>query len=189
MKYKMGDCHLEAKTKYLTLDLPESNDILDDTEALRERMQNDGHLLIRGLHDAEEVLQARRDILQIMADERKLDPNAPLIEGVTNLDREEVASSSVRGREHLKTDSLKRVVCGKRIMKFFDRFLGGESLSYNFQWLRTAGPGAGTTTHYDVVYTWAAVRRTCTHAGRRSAPSLPRWDRWSSASARTNGGK
>ena len=63
-----------------------------------------------------------------------------------------VASSSVRGREYLKTDSLKRVVCDKRIMKFFDRFLDGESLSYNFQWLRTAGPGAGTTIHYDVVY-------------------------------------
>ena len=152
MKYQMGDCYFEAESKYLTLELPESNEIFDDTEALRERMRQDGYLLIRGLHDAEEVLQARRDILQIMAGESTLDPEAPLMEGVANPDREEVARSSVRGRGHLKTDSLERVVYGKRIVKFSDRFLGGESLSYNFQWLRTAGPGAGTTIHYDVVY-------------------------------------
>jgi len=152
MKYQMGGCQFEAEGKYLTLDLPECNDILDDTDALRRRMQSDGYLLIRGLHNAEDVQQARRDILQVMADEGKLDPAAPQDEGAANPNRAEVATSSVRGREHLKTDSLKRVVYGQPIMQFFDRFLDGKSLSYNFQWLRTAGPGACSTIHYDVVY-------------------------------------
>jgi len=152
MKYQLGDCHFEAEGKYLTLNLPECNDILDDTTALRGRMKEDGYLLIRGLHNADEVLQTQRDILQIMSDEGKLAPEAPLLEGVANPNPSEVATSSVRGREHIKTDSLKRVVNGQPIMRFFDRFLGGESLSYNFQWLRTTGPGAGSTIHYDIVY-------------------------------------
>ena len=152
MKYQMGDCHFEAGSKYLTLELPESNDIFDDTDALRERMQQDGYLLIRGLHDSEEVLKARRDILELMAGEAALDPYASLMEGVANPDPKKNATSSVRGREHLNTDSLKRVVYGKRVMRFFDRFLSGEPLSYNFQWLRTTGPGAGSSIHYDVVY-------------------------------------
>ncbi len=42
MKYQMGDCHFEAESKYLTLDLPESDDIFDNTDALRETMQQDG---------------------------------------------------------------------------------------------------------------------------------------------------
>ncbi|GMR23860.1 MAG: phytanoyl-CoA dioxygenase family protein [Acidobacteriota bacterium] len=152
MQYQMGNRHFEAESKYLTLDLPDSNDILEDSDALRERMQRDGYLLIRGLHDAQEVLKARGDILRLMADESALDPNATLMAGVASTELEELASSSVRGREHLKTDSLKRVVYGKRVVSFFDRFLGGESLSYNFQWLRTTGHGAGSTIHYDVVY-------------------------------------
>jgi len=141
-----------VESKYLTLELADSNDVLEDTEALRKRMRKDGYLLIRGLHDADEVLQARGDILQLLADEGALDPQEPVMAGVAHPDPQEIASSSVRGREHLKTDSLKRVVYGKRVMNFFDRFLGGASLSYNFQWLRTTAPGAGSTIHYDVVY-------------------------------------
>ena len=152
MKYQFGKCEFEAESKYLTLNMRESNDIFDDTAALRERLAAEGFLLLRGLHDRGEVLEARRDILTLMGEEGKLDPAAPLMEGVVHPDPSEVATSSVRGREHLKTDSLRQVVYGKPIMSFFDRLLGGESMSYNFQWLRTTGPGAGSPIHADVVY-------------------------------------
>lgn len=152
MKYQFGKCEFEAEGKYLTLKMRESNDILDDTDALRARLAEEGFLLLRGLHDAGEVLEARRDILTMMAEEGKLDPQAPMMDGVVNPDPNEIATSSVRGREHLKTNSLKRVVYGRSIMSFFDRLLGSESMSYNFQWLRTTGPGAGSPIHSDVVY-------------------------------------
>ena len=158
MAYQMGNCYFEAEGHYLTLALPDSGDIFDDTKALRARMRRDGYLLLRGLHDADDVLDARHDILQIMSTEGALDPDAPVMDGVVARGAHQHASASVRGRERLKTDSLARVVGGPRIMAFFDRFLGARSLSYNFQWLRTAGPGAGSTIHYDVVYMGRGTR-------------------------------
>ncbi len=152
MKYRFGPCEFEAESKYLTLHMRESNGLLDDVQALRERLDADGFLLLRNLHDRDEVLEARRDILTIMAEEGRLDPNADVMDGVAHPDPKEVATSSVRGREHLKTDSLKRVVYGQRIRSVFGRLLGGEVLSYNFQWLRTAAPGAASPIHADVVY-------------------------------------
>ncbi len=152
MKYQFGRCEFEAESKYLTLRMRASNDVLDDTHALRERLDADGFLLLRDLHDRDEVLEARREILTVMAEEGRLDPDASLMDGVAHPDPKEVATSSVRGREHLKTDSLKRVVYGRRIRTVFERLLGGDVMSYNFQWLRTAAPGAASPIHADVVY-------------------------------------
>jgi hypothetical protein len=152
MKLRIGDAEFEAGGRYLTLDLTDSTDLLDDTAELRARMLEDGFLLLRGLHDPDAVLEARRDILERLAAAGNLDPDEPLLDGVVHPNPNNVATASVRGRDHLKTESLRRVVYGPRLMSFFERFLGGEPLSYNFQWLRAAGPGASSTIHYDVVY-------------------------------------
>lgn len=152
MKYRFGKCEFEAESKYLTLRMRESNDLLDDPAAMRARLAEDGFVLIRGFHDRDDVLAARRDILTIMAKEGRLDPQAPLEEGIAHPDPKELATSSVRGRERLKTDSLQRVVYSERVMTFFGRLFGRQATSYNFQWLRTAGPGAASGIHADVVY-------------------------------------
>ena len=151
MKYRMGSAEFEAGSRYLTLDLKESNHILDDAGALRRRLSEDGFLFIRGLHDRGEVLEARRTILERMAAREMLDPDAPLMEGVVN-PALTASSTSVRGNEDLKTPALRRVLYGPRAMAFFERLLGGEPLAYNFQWLRAAGPGAVSGIHSDVVY-------------------------------------
>lgn len=152
MQLKIGKQNFESESKYLTLKMEDANSLLGDTEALRQKINEDGFLLLRKLHDPQAVLNARRDILNVMSQRGKLDPDAPPMDGAVNPNPNEVDTSSVRGREHLKHESLHRVVYGKPIMGFFDRLLGGESMSYNFQWLRTAGPGGGSTIHYDVVY-------------------------------------
>ncbi len=150
--YTMGPCEFEAESRYLTLQLPDSTPHIDNVQALRNRMAEDGFLFLRGLHCADAVMKARRDILQIMARQGKLDTRYPAEDAVANPDPNEVATSSVRGREMLKTASLRQVVYGEPVMRFFDRFLGGRSISFNFQWLRTTGPGAESTIHYDIVY-------------------------------------
>src|SRR5689334_12107987 len=60
----------------------ESNDILADVESLRARMADDGYLFFRGLLDRDEVLDARRFIMQKLADRGDLDPNFPLMDGI-----------------------------------------------------------------------------------------------------------
>lgn len=152
MKYRLGPCEFEAESRYLTLRLRESNDILDDPAALRARLEDEGYVFVRGLHDRDEVLQVRREVLGRLASRGALDPAAPLMDAVAHPRGHEEASSSVRRNEELKTAALRRVVYGPRVMGFFGRLLGGEAMSYNFQWLRTAGPGAATGIHADVVY-------------------------------------
>lgn len=152
MKYAFGPHEFEAEGPYLTLQLCESNSLLQDVEGLRDRMKRDGYLFFRGLQDREEVLQLRRDILQRMAERGELDPNFPVEDGVIGSGCKRPSTSSVRGQEHLKTERLRQLVYGPRILGFFERFLGGPVLSFNFQWLRVTGAGAGSTIHYDIVY-------------------------------------
>src|SRR5919106_1066729 len=152
MRYRLGASEFDAETRYLTLHLRESNDILDDPAALRARLAEDGYLFIRGLHDRDEVLQVRRGILERLAARGALDPSAPLMDGVAHPGGGQAPTSSVRGNADLKTDALRRLVYGPRVMGFFERLLGGEATSFNFQWLGVAAPGAASGVHADVVY-------------------------------------
>src|ERR1043166_7116847 len=64
-------------------ELRESNDILDDTEALRQRMREDGYLFLRDYLDVDQVMDARREIAHRIAEGGGLDLNHPEMEAVT----------------------------------------------------------------------------------------------------------
>src|SRR5688572_29208149 len=113
-KFRMGPCEFEAESRYLTLRLQESNDVLGDAKALRARFDTDGYLFIRGFHDRNEVLSVRREILEIMAADGQLDPAAPREDGVINPGQQTQAGVSTRGRENLKTESLRRLLYGAK---------------------------------------------------------------------------
>jgi hypothetical protein len=115
---------------------------------LRQRMKEDGYLLLRGLLNRAEVLEARRDLCQRMADAGMLDLNYPLMEAVAKKDMH----SSFNPDMAMRSPELKKVLYEGPLMEFFARFLGGEVRHYDFTWLRTVSPGHGTPPHYDVVY-------------------------------------
>ena len=134
-------------------DLRESNDIFDNPGALRERMAADGYLLIRGLHDTESVRAARQQILEKLRAKGMLAPGTPLMDGIFNPDYPEPASTGSMGNKVLtQLPAFKAVVEGKPVMDFFKHFLGGEARTFDFKWLRTAGPGAGSPIHCDIVF-------------------------------------
>ncbi len=134
-------------------DLRESNDILDDPDALQERMAADGYLLIRSLHSKETVLLARRQILEKLAEKEMLAPNTPLMDGTFNPNYPKPTSTGSMGNIALtQLPEFRAVVEGAPIMNFFKHFLGGEARTFNFKWLRTAGPGSGSPIHYDIVF-------------------------------------
>lgn len=134
-------------------DLRESNDILDDADALQRRIREDGYLLIRGLHDKDSVLTARHDILQKLDAKGMLSPDSPLMDGIFNTEYSEETTTGSMGNVNLtQLSSFKAVVEGEAIMSFFERFLGGKARTFDFKWLRTAGPGAGSPIHYDIVF-------------------------------------
>ncbi len=131
--------------------LRESNDVLHDVEALRARMKEDGYLFIRGLHDKDQVLATRRRMLEKLAENGALDPKAPLMDAVIN-------TANPRGKFFGGTNQLttlpefQELVKSQRLMNFFERFLGGPALTFDYKWLRVVSNGDFTGAHYDVVY-------------------------------------
>jgi ectoine hydroxylase-related dioxygenase (phytanoyl-CoA dioxygenase family) len=150
-KLKMGACEFEAESKYLTLKLCESNDLIGTPTELRKRIKEDGYLFFRDFHNRDEVLNVRQEILQKMAKNGQLDPRKDIMEGEINPSLA-TTSASVRNSEGLICESLKQLMYGPRVLKFFDLFLGGESIGLQNQWLRIPGKGSTTGIHSDIVY-------------------------------------
>ncbi|MGO4693032.1 phytanoyl-CoA dioxygenase family protein [Paenibacillus sp. 2TAB26] len=147
MKLKVGSRELEMDGKELT-ELRSSNDIFHDVQALRDRMEEDGYLLIRGFHDRDKVLQARTNILEKMKQMGKLDRDTQLEDGVMA----DGSKTIFFGGTNEDLPALLNVLNGEHIMRFFDEFLGEQSLTYHYKWLRAVGKGDFTGAHYDIVY-------------------------------------
>ncbi|RAP78055.1 phytanoyl-CoA dioxygenase family protein [Paenibacillus montanisoli] len=147
VKVKMGEIELEMNGPYMT-ELRESNDILDDEAALRERLKEDGYLFIRGLHDRAKVQQARLAFLKRMEGQGKLMPGMALEDGIINGDNK---AAGFLGSEN-QPQELMDVVNSASTMGFFERFLGGECITYDYKWIRAVETGGFTGAHYDIVY-------------------------------------
>jgi len=147
MKVKVGSRELEMDGKQLT-ELRSSNDIRHDVQALRNRMEEDGYLLIRGFHDRDKVLQARTGILGKMDRMGKLDRDTQLEDGIMA----DGSKTIFLGGTNEDLPALLNVLNGEHIMRFFDAFLGEQSLTYHYKWLRAVGKGDFTGAHYDIVY-------------------------------------
>jgi len=147
MKVTMGNRELELGGSYLT-ELRESNDILGDVEALRARMAEDGYLLIRGFHDREQVLRARSEYLADLERMGRLKPGTPAEDGIIGEENKGAGSQGA----NLDHPELLNLVNSKRVMDFFEAFLGGPVLTYDHKWLRAVQKGESTGAHYDIVY-------------------------------------
>lgn len=159
MKLPMARAELELGGRYLGT-LREANELLNDLPALHSRMEEDGYLLIRGLHDPEKVRAARRDILE------KLDANGQIDRAHALLDA--VAVEGGRGaflggsKEVTRTPAFLNVVESPEILGFFARYFQADVLTFDYKWLRVVGPGGFTGAHYDVVYMGRGTRNLYT---------------------------
>lgn len=145
----MGNREMEFGGKYLG-ELRASNDIIDDVPALHARMEDEGYLLLRGLQDRDKVKAARRVILENLDANNQLDRDHPLDEGVAAKDGKGGFLGGRKATTH--TPEFLGVVESPPIMNFFERYLDGAVLTYDYKWLRAVAPGSFTGAHYDVVY-------------------------------------
>jgi hypothetical protein len=149
MKLTMGKRELELGGRYLG-SLREANDLLPDPAALQARMEEDGYLLLRGLHGVEKVRAARRLILENLDSNEQIDRAYPLMEGVV---KEGARGAFFGGSKALtRVPAFLNVVESPEIMGFFAHFLQGDVLTFDYKWLRVIGPGDFTGAHYDIVY-------------------------------------
>ena len=160
--YQIGNSQFVADGKRLRLELNDSQSLLGDPAALRDRLFEDGYLFLRSVHDREEVLAARRSILERLSKRGEIAADAPLMDGVIATDIDKQSTSSVRGNEDLKNDLLRQVVYGTRILRFFEQLLGGPIVGLQFQWLRAAGTGARSAIHCDAPFMSRGSQRLLT---------------------------
>lgn len=131
-------------------ELRHSGDLIDDVDALRQRVQEDGYLLLDGLLDRDEVMAARQEIANRLAASGLLDLAYPTIEAVHKTG--EVLKTGFRDLT-VGNQPLMKVLYDGAMMRFFTRFLGGEVRHFDYTWFRAVPPGdKATTPHCDIVY-------------------------------------
>ena len=130
--------------------LKRSGDLLGDRDALCARMAEDGYLYLPGLLNTEDVLAARRGILERMQTENLLHPDFPLMDGVARPD----VRPNFKPDLAKKNSPVQKMAYDGAMMDFFEMFLGGAVRHYDYTWLRTKCPGSGhvTSPHCDIVY-------------------------------------
>lgn len=145
-------------------ELRDSNALLGRGEALRERMSEDGYLLLRRYLNAEMVLAARRELLEKMRAVGLLDSKAPLMEAIFSGDTSQMATIDRKAfAKDLRTGPALKALCQTgRMIDFYEQFLGGEVLPLSYIWVRNVRPGAATGCHMDWVYMGRGTRNLYT---------------------------
>jgi hypothetical protein len=132
-----------------------SMDALGDFAELRRRIDEDGYILLPGLLDRDEVMSARREVLQRIDTLGMLDANSPLMEGIV-CDDAAINFDDERRFHGLAVDNppLDKLLYSGTMMEFFTTFLDGPVRHYDRTWMRVKGHRDTTTTwpHYDIVY-------------------------------------
>jgi hypothetical protein len=121
----------------------------EEIGVLQQRMVDDGYLYLRGFWEREEV-QVVRDSLTSQLDRLGfLDPAAPRDEARFN--GREIGRAMGNPLDQGDT-TLRNLIFGSRITRFFEEFLRGPVRHFDFIWFRTKGPGLGSPIHCDLVY-------------------------------------
>ena len=144
-------------------ELRPSNDILEDSEALRGRMDEEGYLFFRGLLPRDDVLGARREILLKYAAIGELDPVRPVMDAIHSQDSA-IEHVNLRAFSESVRSGLayENVVLHSRLMAVYERLLDGEPRAYDMRWPRLARPGEGCGFHYDGPYMARGTERLFT---------------------------
>lgn len=160
MKIQMGKREFDYPSEQFG-ELRDCNDLLDDSDALQERMAEDGYLLIRGLHDRQTVLDAGAVMFEELAQDGFIKPGTKATNGVINPDK--AGGAFWGGRKSVSHHpKVLKVLEGKPIFDFFGRFFGEPALTFDYKWLRAVGQGGHTGAHYDVVYMGRGSQRLVT---------------------------
>ncbi|MEX1117809.1 MAG: phytanoyl-CoA dioxygenase family protein [Terrimicrobiaceae bacterium] len=127
---------------------------MNDPAALAARMERDGYLFLRGLLDRAEVLEARREAVDLLAKDGLLEPgtepmDAVAQKGIKLAFRPDLAETNA---------ALQRALYAGSMMNFYRTLFAEEVLHFDFTWFRAVAPGFGTRPHCDIVYMGRGTR-------------------------------
>lgn len=145
-----------------------SSDIVDDVEALRQRLADDGYLFLPGYLDRARVLEARRAELRKFAARGFLNPDAPLLDGVVH-DAYLGQAANPYGEEELNNSArsnpaLLQVLYDGPMIELYERLFGEAVRHYDYTWQRakTDSDESASPPHCDIVFMGRGSHRLCT---------------------------
>jgi ectoine hydroxylase-related dioxygenase (phytanoyl-CoA dioxygenase family) len=133
---------------------------IDDPAAALEQ---EGYVLLRGVHDAGEVMAARREVFSRLAevDEVAQPPEAGIATGRSR--RAELhADLGAFWRSVSEGPALRRVINGPRITAVMSRLFGEAAAPFSFAWLRAMTSGRASPLHVDHPYMNRGSQRLAT---------------------------
>lgn len=128
-------------------ELRASNDCLHDIARLRRRMAADGYLFFRDFLDRQWVWDARREVLEWLAEQGLLNKNYSLAEAVAARH-----AKTAFMPEERRFPAVRQLTHTGRMIDFYTAFLGGDVRGFDYLWMRVMSPGSVTGPHYDIVY-------------------------------------
>jgi len=132
----------------------------DDMSVLRERMETDGYLFMRGFWTQEKVQGVRDSVTSQLERLGFLRPGFPRNEARFVAGKE--VGRAMGNPLDQRDPALRELLFGDRIVSFFDKFLGGATRHFDFVWFRTKGTGHGSPIHCDLVYMGRGTHRLYT---------------------------
>ena len=131
-------------------ELRESSDCRSSPDALRERLSEEGYVLLRSVVPSDHVLAAREEILMSLAGVDEI--ACPAIEGiVTGRSRRlEVARAlGLFWKSVSEGDALRRVTHSPAVRHLMATLFGEPVVGHDLVYLRAAAPGQALDVHYD----------------------------------------
>lgn len=125
-----------------------SSDLLDDLDALRRRLDDEGYLYIPGYLNADLVAEAREILLRQLDQHGAVDRAHPLSAGIAKQPWQ-------GGSWHRLVEGnapLHALLRAGPMMEFYERLFNEPVRCLDYTWLRVIGPGRGTAPHADSVY-------------------------------------
>jgi hypothetical protein len=126
--------------------------LLDDPEAMRRQMQENGYVYLPGYLGRDRVAAARRVFIDAMQKAGALVPDRDPMDGVA---KPGAAVGFAGGRLEKMFENwhaIHDVLYTGPMIAFFERFFEEEVRHYDFTWTRQVNPGPATPLHSDVVY-------------------------------------
>ncbi|MSP50691.1 MAG: hypothetical protein EXQ95_15370 [Alphaproteobacteria bacterium] len=127
--------------------------LLTDPSALRARFAEAGYLFLGGVLDRAEVLAARREVLQRMAEVGEIAEPAEAALPTGTSRREELhADLGAFWRSVSEGPAVRRAVHGERARQIASAILDETVRPFDFVWLRAMLAGRASPLHFDHVY-------------------------------------
>lgn len=140
----------------------------EDSASLRGRFEEDGYLYIPGFFAREDVVDVRRQVLELLAKKGLLDPSRLVGEAVKKADADMgFMGNPWRAMEFMNSiarncPAMQQLLYSGRIIELFERLFNSSVRHFDFTWVRTMGKGFGTDPHCDIVYMGRGTSSLCT---------------------------